>query len=100
VWNVRPPGQGTSTFTTKVGPTPAELIYDSPHAELSLSGKHIAQVSGIVRLLTTHTGDLRTAIGVTDAEQHVILRIPGRPTRALRIAPNQRIELRAPQSVT
>jgi hypothetical protein len=99
-WNVRPPAQGKSKFTTKVGSAPAELIYAGPTPELNISGKRIAQVSGLVRLLTTAGGDLQSAIGIAGTEQHVTLRVPGRPARTLRIAPNQRIELRATQSVT
>jgi hypothetical protein len=99
-WNIRPPAQGKSKFTTKVGPSPAELIYGGPFAELRLSGNRIAQVSGIVRLITMPGGDLKTAVGIADREQHVTLRVPGRPTRTLRIVPNQRIDLRAPQSST
>jgi hypothetical protein len=99
-WNIRTPAQGQSKFTTKVGPASAELTYGSPSVELSVSGKRIAQVSGLVRLLTTAGGDLQSAIGIAGTEQHVTLRVPGRPARTLRIAPNQRIELRAPQSAT
>jgi hypothetical protein len=97
-WNIRPSAPGKSKFSAQISSTPAELIYGGPLAELSLSGNRIAQVSGIVRLLTTHTGDLQTAIGIADKEQHVTLHVPDRPTRTLRIAPNQRIELRAPHS--
>jgi hypothetical protein len=97
-WNIRSPAQGKSKFNAQIGPTPAELIYDDPRSKLRISDRQIAQVNGIVRLLTTHTGHLKTAIGIADKEQHVTIRVPGRPTRSLRIAPNQRIELRAPRT--
>jgi hypothetical protein len=99
-WNICPPAQGKSKFTTKIGSTPAELIYGGPTAELRISGRRIAEVSGVTRLLTTQSGELHTAIGIADAEQRVTLRLPSRPARTLRIAPNQRVELRAPHSAT
>ncbi len=95
-WNIRPPSvQGRSNFAIRVGAGTAELVYDGPHAELRLAGGRIAQVSGAVRLLTTRSGEMRTAVGISEEQSHVTLRLPGRPARALRVAPNTRVELRA-----
>jgi hypothetical protein len=53
-WNVRPPAQGQIKIHYKGRlNAPAELIYAGPTPELNISGKRIAQVSGLVRLLTT-----------------------------------------------
>jgi hypothetical protein len=95
-WNVRPPSaQGRSAFTAKIGAIIAELIYNGSHAELQLAGRRIADVSGVARLLTTRTGDLQTAVGIAEKESAVTLQFPGRHSRNLRIAPNQRFDLRA-----
>ena len=95
-WNVRPPAsQGHSTFAAKIGVVTAELNYDGPHAEMRLAGKLIAHVSGVVRLLTTPGGELHAAVGTAENESVVTLQLPGRRRRTLRIAPNQRLDLRA-----
>ncbi len=95
-WNVRPPAsQGRSKFAATIGAVTGELIYDGPHAELRLAGKPIADVSGIVRLLTTTSGELHAAVGTAENESVVTMQLPGRRRRTLRIAPNQRHDLRA-----
>jgi hypothetical protein len=95
-WNIRPPAShGRSSFAAKISATTAELIYDGPHAELRVAGKRIAQVSGTVRLLTSPSGELQAAVGTAENDSVVTLRLPGRHTRALRIAPNQRLDLGA-----
>ncbi len=95
-WNVHPPtAQGRSSFAIRVGAGTAQLIYDGPHAEMRLAGGRIAQVSGAVRLLTTRSGEMRAAVGISEEQSHVTVRLPGRPARALRVAPNTRVELRA-----
>jgi hypothetical protein len=95
-WNVRPPAsQGRSKFAATIGAVTGELIYDGPHAELRLAGKPIADVSGIVRLLTTTSGELHAAVGTAENESVVTMQLPGRRRRTLRIAPNQRLDLRA-----
>jgi hypothetical protein len=98
-WNICPPAsQGRSSFVAKIGTVTAELIYDGPHAELRLAGRLIAQASGTVRLLTMPSGELRTAIGISENESVIALQVQGRPKRTLRIGPNQRLDLRATQS--
>ena len=95
-WNVRPPAsQGRSKFAATIGAVTGELIYDGPHAEMRLAGKLIAHVSGVVRLLTTPGGELHAAVGTAENESVVTLQLPGRRRRTLRIAPNQRLDLRA-----
>jgi hypothetical protein len=95
-WNVRSPASRVhSKFAATVGAVTAELIYDGPHAELRLAARRIAQVSGTVRLLTSPSGELQAAVGTAENDSVVTLRLPGRHTRALRIAPNQRLDLGA-----
>jgi len=86
---------GRSKFAATIGAVTGELIYDGPHAELRLAGKPIADVSGIVRLLTTTSGELHAAVGTAENESVVTMQLPGRRRRTLRIAPNQRLDLRA-----
>ncbi len=97
-WNVSPPeARGRSTFSTKIGTSVAELAYNGPHAELRIAGKLLAQASGIVRLLSSHGGELHTAIGIADGTTaRVTLHLPGRPARTLHIPPNACVDLHAP----
>jgi hypothetical protein len=94
-WNVRPPSAQTqSKFAAKIGASTAELTYSNSHAELRVASR-IAEVSGVVRLLTTPSGELQAAVGIAEKESAVTLQFPGRHRRTLRIAPNQRLDLRA-----
>lgn len=93
-WNVRPPDR-RAKYLRKIGTGMAELDYDGVRAEMRMGGRRIARVSGVVRLLTTGDGDLEAAVGIADSEQPVTVDVTGRLKRAFRIAPNQRVVLRA-----
>ena len=92
-WNVRHPGQGKARFAATVHGRAAELIYNSPHAELHMNGRTVAHVTGTVRLITTSDGTLRQAVGLQPAIQDVVLRAQGRE-RGLKIHANQKMNLR------
>jgi hypothetical protein len=95
-WNVRPPAaQARSNFAEQLAGGTAELLYDGPHTELRVAGKQVAQVSGVVRLLTTRSGEIHAAVGIAEGESFVTLRLPGHPPRKLSIAANARVDLRA-----
>lgn len=93
-WNVRPL-ERRARFARQVGAATMELDYDGARAELRIAERRLARVSGVVRLLTSRTGELDTAIGVADSEQQVTVDVTGRLTRGFKIAPNQRVVLRA-----
>jgi hypothetical protein len=92
-WNVRPPAKGRARFTAKVAGTTAELGYAGHSAEMRLSGRTLATVSGVVRLTTTRTGALREAVGIAEKTSTVTLHVPGRPARTLQVAGNARVAL-------
>jgi len=99
-WNVRPPGDSSSSqaraaFALPLQAKTAELRYDRDKAELRLGGRLLAEVAGVVRLVTTPAGEMREAVGIGDIEGVVTLRQPGRPEKKLRIRPNTRIPLQA-----
>ena len=93
-WNVHAPDR-PARFSRHVGTATLELDYDGARAELRMGGRRLARVSGVVRLLTTKTGDLNAAIGIADSEQPVTVDVTGRLKRGFRIAPDQRVELGA-----
>jgi len=93
-WNLRPLDR-PARFLRRVVSAMLELIYDGARAELRMDGRRLARVSGVVRLLTTKTGELNAAIGIADSEQQVTVDVTGRLKRGFRIAPNQRVELGA-----
>lgn len=93
-WNVKPP-ERRARFSRRVETTTLELDYDEERAELRIAGRRLARVSGTVRLLTSRTGELDSAIGIADSEQQVTVDMTGRLKRGFPIAPNQRIVLRA-----
>ena len=97
-WNICPPAsQGRSKFAATIGAVTAELNYDGPHAEMRIAGKSVAHVSGVVRLLTNVSGEVTATVGTAEKESVVTLQLAGRPKRTLRIAPNARLDLRAPR---
>jgi len=55
----------------------------------------VAQVSGVVRLLTTRAGEMRAAAGIAEGASRVTLRMPGRPDHSFTIAANERVSLTA-----
>jgi hypothetical protein len=93
-WNVRPL-ERRARFARRVGAATMELNYDEARAELRIAERRLARVSGVVRLLTSRTGELDTAIGIADNQQQVTVDVTGRLKRAFQIAPNQRVVLRA-----
>ncbi len=95
-WNVRPPLEhGRSHFSRRIGTASAELNYDGRHAEVRLGNNRIARVSGVVRLLTKKDGSLDSAIGIDSNEQQVTIDVVGSLKRGFRLAPNERVVLRA-----
>jgi translation initiation factor IF-1 len=76
----------------------AELNYEGGHAELRIGGERIARVSGVVRLLTKKNGDVDSAFGIAGNEEQVTVDVAGSLKRAFRIAPNDRVVLRASTS--
>lgn len=93
-WNVRPQGS-KARFTRRIGSQTAELEYDRGGAQLRIGARPIARVSGTVRLLTSESGELQTALGIADSEQLVTIDLPGRKKRAFQIRPNEPVKLRA-----
>jgi len=94
-WNVRPPAASGSEFAATMHGVKAALSYSAGSAELRLAGRLLAQVSGVVRLLTTRTGEMRAAAGIAEGASRVTLRTPGRPARSFTIAANERASLTA-----
>lgn len=93
-WNVRPPATvGRTKFTRAFAGTTAELRYDGSEAELWISGRPIARVTGVVRLLGTRTGELQQAVGIANRVSAVTLRPPGRAPRIFSIGADERISL-------
>jgi hypothetical protein len=72
-----------------------ELNYDGARAELRIGAQRVARVSGTVRLLTKQDGDLDSAVGIESSEQQVTIDPTRSIKRAFRIAPNERVVLRA-----
>ena len=93
-WNIRPPAAHIrSSFRLRVTPTlTAEMKYESGHAELSLNGRQLVRTSSIVRLITTRSGELRGAVGITAKNSSVVLHQPGAPDRKFSIEPNSSLE--------
>jgi hypothetical protein len=89
-WNIRPPApSGRSSFKIKAHGVSAELSYNGAHAQLQLAGKTVAEVSGIVRLLTTAAGEIRTAVGIADNEEHIFVHQTGKKAMRFSIKPNR-----------
>lgn len=91
-WNVRP-GTGRARFAAQVHGASAELVYDTTEAEMRLGGKSLARVSGVARVVTTRTGELREAVGIEDDTSAVTIRETGRTARTLRVKANERMTL-------
>ncbi|HSY01644.1 MAG TPA: hypothetical protein VK819_05795 [Acidobacteriaceae bacterium] len=95
-WNVRPPARGRTKFSAQVHGVTAELEYnggaDSGLAELRIGGKSVASVIGVVRVLTTRTGELREAVGIADGLSPVTLR-EGGAERRIQVEANARVKL-------
>lgn len=94
-WNVRPPAKGRATFAAKIPAAAAELRYGVQDAELWLSGQRIATVSGVIRVTTTRTGELREAVGIAENAAPVKIRSASGAEIQFHLAPNERIPLRS-----
>ena len=93
-WNVRPPAAtGNSKFVAKVQGMTAELTYAGPVALLHLNGRVIAQVSGVVRILTKPDGTLHSATGISLEESHVTVSGRDRKKLTFTISPNKSMAL-------
>jgi hypothetical protein len=93
-WNVRPPAQGIhSSYKLRTSASIAELKYTSRPAELSVNGKVICQVRGIVRLTTNQDGKITKATGIAEKAQTIILRQNSQKERKFTIEANQQISL-------
>ncbi|MGB7169511.1 MAG: alpha-L-rhamnosidase [Acidobacteriaceae bacterium] len=96
-WNVRAPSEeGRAFFRLPLAGRTAELRYEKGKAQLQLGGRPVAEVEGVVRLVTTRDGVLREAVGINDVESAVTvtnLQIGGRPKKKIRIRPNARVRL-------
>jgi hypothetical protein len=91
-WNIRPPAaSGRASFNAKIQNVSAELSYNGNRAQLRLAGKTIAEVSGTVRLLTTPSGDLHSASGISNQEEHITIQISKRKPHVFRVKPNAHI---------
>lgn len=93
-WNARPPAQGRTEFAAMVHGAGAALSYSGGSAELRFAGQRVAQVTGVLRLLTTRDGAMREAVGIAVGASQVTLRMPGKPDRSFTIAANERIDLK------
>jgi hypothetical protein len=91
-WNVRPPAQGEARFAAKVHGRTAELVYRGSEAEMRLDGRAVAQVAGVVRVMTTRAGELRAAAGIAEGTAEVTLRPASGKRVNFRIAANARLE--------
>jgi len=91
-WNVRPPARGRTKFAAQVHGVTAELAYDGGTAEMRIGGKSVASVIGVVRVLTTRTGELREAVGIADGLSPVTLR-EGGVERRIQVEANARVKL-------
>jgi hypothetical protein len=95
-WNVRPPARGRATFSAQVHGVTAELRYDGGAdggaGEMRIGGKSVAAVIGVVRVLTTKTGELRELVGIADGLSPVTLR-QGGAERRLQVEGNARVKL-------
>lgn len=95
-WNVRPPARGRTTFSAQVHGVSAELRYDGGAdgvtGEMRIGGKSVASVLGVVRVLTTKTGELREVVGIADGLSPVTLRVGG-AERRLQVEANTRVKL-------
>jgi hypothetical protein len=92
-WNVRPGHWAARSavfrMRTDAGRT-AEMKYDSRGAELRLSGRAIARIEGVARLITDGSGVPKELVGIDERPQPV----RGTGFRlSVRLAPNQRVGL-------
>jgi hypothetical protein len=91
-WNIRAPS-GRAAFALPVAERTAELRYEDGKAQLRLGGRLIAEVDGIVRLVTTRAGEMREAVGIGNVESTAVVRMTGRAERKMRMRPNGRVRL-------
>jgi hypothetical protein len=94
-WNVRPALAGArSSFRLRGTPLlTAEMKYESGRAELRLNDRSLCRVSGVVRLITTADGKLRSAVGIGAEASSVVLQPAVETERRFVIEPNHKILL-------
>jgi hypothetical protein len=93
-WSVRAPSDnGRADFALPVEGRTAELRYQDGKAELRMGGRLIAEVEGVVRLVTTRGGEVREAVGIGDVEGTVTVGMPGRAAKKIRMRPNARVRV-------
>ena len=94
-WNVRSPLTGArSNFRLRVTPLlTAEMRYESGCAELRLNNQSLCRVRGVVRLITTADGKLRSAVGIGAEASSVALQQAAGTERKFAIEPNHKILL-------
>jgi hypothetical protein len=92
-WNLRRPAQGAARFTARAHGTAAELVYDARGATMKLGGRTLATVSGVVRIATTRSGELREAVGIADGMSAVTIRATPGTARTLNVKANDRVQL-------
>jgi hypothetical protein len=94
-WNIRPPEAATrATFRRRVDPTlNAEIRYESGRAELRLNDRPIVTTNSVVRLLTTQSGELRSAAGIAPQASPIALRTPISQPRTFTVEPNSTVNL-------
>jgi hypothetical protein len=95
-WNVRPGHAAAhdASFTLPLdGGGTATMRYDARGADLSLSGKAIARVDGVARLVTNRSGAPVSLVGIAGSPQRVSVRRAGGRARSYSVAPNAVVAL-------
>jgi hypothetical protein len=95
-WNIRPnhaASKGAQFRLPTDAKSTAEVRYVGRGADLSLGGKSLGRIEGVVRLITDTGGKPVALLGISEALQKVTLRLTGRPARTLTIKANERISL-------
>lgn len=91
-WNVRAghPVSERARFSMKTdaGLT-AEMVYDAKGASLSLGGIPVGRIEGVARLITDKAGQPKAVLGIDAVPVSVTMKLANRPSRRLRILPNE-----------
>ena len=95
-WNVRPghaAAEGANFRLPTDAGTTAAMTYDGKGAALSLAGKALGRIDGVVRLVTGKTGAPLALLGISEKPEKITLRLTGGSVRKLTIKPNERLSL-------
>ncbi|WP_380780586.1 alpha-L-rhamnosidase [Sphingomonas sp. R86520] len=96
-WTIRPDHVAASGATLSMrtdGNAEARIVYRIGGADLTLDARSIARITGgSARLVTDRRGVPKSLIGVDPALQHVVLKIPGRPSLSVDLRANQQVTL-------